>query len=82
MTVPEELQNVLRIDPEIMHGKLCFTGTRVPLTVFLDNMEEGMGINEFIHEYPSVTREQASAIVTWEQRNLKQSIGIESISAR
>lgn len=43
MTVPAGLEHVLRIDPEIMHGKLCFAGTRVPITIFLDNAADGMG---------------------------------------
>lgn len=67
MTIPAELSSVLKVDPEIMHGNLCFSGTRVPLTVFLDNLEEGMGLDEFVQEYPSVTHDQASAVLRWEQ---------------
>ena len=40
MIVPRGLEHVLKIDPQIMHGALCFAGTRVPLTVFLDNLKE------------------------------------------
>jgi len=77
MTIPAELIEVLRIDPEIMHGKLCFAGTRVPLAVFLDNLEEGMGLDEFVEEYPSVTREQAGAVLRWEQKQARRTIGLE-----
>jgi uncharacterized protein (DUF433 family) len=79
MTIPAELKSVLKSDPEIMHGKLCFTGTRVPLTVLLDNLEEGMGLDEFVEEYPSVSREQAFAVLRWEQQQTRKAIGLEFI---
>ena len=76
MTIPTELASVLSIDPEVMHGKLCFRGTRVPLTVLLDNLEEGMGLDEFVEEYPSVTREQAGAVIRWEQVQIRRAVGL------
>lgn len=79
MTIPKELEKVLSINPNVMHGKPCFTGTRVPLTVLLDNLEEGMGLDEFVQEYPSVTREQAGAVIKWEQWQIRQSVGLELI---
>jgi uncharacterized protein (DUF433 family) len=63
MVVPVGLEKVLRIDPEIMHGDLCFIGTRVPLTVLLDNLDEGMSVDEFVEEYPSVSMAQALEVV-------------------
>jgi uncharacterized protein (DUF433 family) len=78
MTIPIELNEVLKVDPEIMHGTLCFTGTRVPLTVFLDNLADGMGLDEFVEEYPSVTRDQASTVLKWEKQQIRKAIGIAS----
>jgi uncharacterized protein (DUF433 family) len=77
MTVPKGLEHVLKVDPQIMHGKLCFAGTRVPLTIFLDNLENGMGIDEFLTNYPTITREQAQAVLGWENRALRQAAGIQ-----
>jgi uncharacterized protein (DUF433 family) len=77
MTIPKGLEDVLCIDPDVMHGKPCFKGTRVPLAVLMDNLEEGMGLDEFVLEYPTVTREQAQTVVAWEQRNLKQLVGLD-----
>ena len=62
--VPAGLENVLSIDPEVMHGDLCFVGARVPLTVLLDNLDEGMGVDEFVEEYPSVSKSQVLKIVS------------------
>ncbi len=80
MTIPAELKEIFRVDPEIMHGKLCFTGTRVPLAVLLDNLADGMGLEEFVEEYPSVTREQASAVMRWEQNQTRKTFGLEYVS--
>lgn len=63
-----------------MHGQLCFTGTRVPLTVLLDNLSEGMGVDEFLTEYPSVRRDQAMAVVAWQQKELREKIGLDLAS--
>lgn len=76
MSIPAELEDVLNVNPSIMHGKHCFRGTRVPLTVLLDNLEEGMGLDEFVEEYPSVTREQTGAVIKWEQEALKRAVGL------
>jgi uncharacterized protein (DUF433 family) len=60
-----------------MHGKLCFAGTRVPLTIFLDNMADGMSLEEFLINYPSITREQARAVLSWEREAIKHAAGIQ-----
>jgi uncharacterized protein (DUF433 family) len=66
MTVPKGLEHILKVDPQIMHGTPCFTGTRVPLTIFLDNMADGMSLEDFSRNYPSITREQIRAVIEWE----------------
>ncbi len=67
MRVPEGLESVLSIDPEIMHGELCFKGTRVPVEVFFGNQTEGMGAEEFVAAYPTVERHQVDAVIAWQQ---------------
>ncbi len=47
------------IDPEIMSGGPCFTGTRVPVRVLLDYIEGGDTLNQFLAQYPAVSRAQA-----------------------
>jgi len=79
MTVPSGLEKVLSVDSEIMHGDLCFAGTRVPLTVWLDNLTEGMGIDEFLKHYPTVQRSQIEAVVRWEHDKIKQAAGFQLI---
>jgi len=75
MVVPQGLEHVLKIDPEIMHGKLCFAGTRVPLTIFLDNLVDGMSVEEFLHNYPTVTQTQIQAVLEWENTDIRRGGG-------
>ena len=51
-------QTVVKIDPEIMSGAPCFVGTRVPIQNLIDYLEGGDSIDEFLEDFPSVTREQ------------------------
>ena len=48
-------------DPEIMGGRAVFIGTRVPVTCLVDNLVEGMDLEGFLENYPTITREQAVA---------------------
>jgi uncharacterized protein (DUF433 family) len=47
--------------PEILGGTPVFRGTRVPLQNLLDYVEGGDTLDEFLDDFPSVTREQAIA---------------------
>jgi uncharacterized protein (DUF433 family) len=50
---------VVTINPEIMHGTPCFTGTRVPVQTLLDYIEAGDTLGKFLEAFPRVSREQA-----------------------
>jgi uncharacterized protein (DUF433 family) len=80
MTVPDGLESVLKIDPQIMHGKICFAGTRVPLTIFLDNLKDGMGVDEFLINYPSIRKEQALAVLEWENNAIRRAAGLQLVA--
>lgn len=50
-------------DPEIMGGTPVFVGTRVPVQTLLDYLEAGDPLDEFLEDFPSVTRDQAVAVL-------------------
>ena len=50
-------------DPEIMSGALCFTGTRVPVKNLFDYLEGTSSLEEFLEDFPSVSRERAVAVL-------------------
>ena len=52
---------VVHSDPEIMGGTPVFAGTRVPFQTLLDYIEGGETLDEFLDDFPTVTREQAIA---------------------
>ena len=54
-----DTQNVLSSDPEVQGGAVVFTGTRVPLKNLIDYLEAGDSIEDFLEDFPSVTRDQA-----------------------
>ena len=52
---------VIQSDPEILGGTPVFVGTRVPFQSLIDYLAGGDSLDEFLHQFPSVTREQAQA---------------------
>jgi len=59
---------VVSIDPEIMGGTPCFSGTRVPVQTLLDYIEAGDSIDEFLDGFPSVSKERVVAYLEESKR--------------
>ena len=60
---PEDLKGVVHSDPAIMGGMPVFVGTRVPLQNLIDHLEGDESVGDFLTAFPSVTREQAIAVI-------------------
>jgi uncharacterized protein (DUF433 family) len=43
----------------------------------LDTLEDGDGLNEFLEQWPDVSREQAEAVIHWEQNYARQTFGLD-----
>ena len=50
---------VISIRPDIVSGTPCFVGTRLPIKYLFDYLEAGDDLEEFLDQFPSVTREAA-----------------------
>ncbi len=50
-------------DPDIMSGALCFKGTRVPVQTLFDYLEGSSSLEDFLENFPSVSREAAVAVL-------------------
>ena len=59
MSVQELNQDIVERDPEILGGTPVFRGTRVPIQTLFDYLEAGESLDEFLDDFPTVTREQA-----------------------
>jgi uncharacterized protein (DUF433 family) len=55
--------SIFHSDPDILGGTLVFAGTRVPVRTLLDYLEAGDSLDEFLDHFPSVSREQAIAVL-------------------
>ncbi len=58
-----DLSKIVHADPEIMSGEPVFVGTRVPVRNLLDYLEGGDSLEDFLENFPSVSREQAIAFL-------------------
>jgi uncharacterized protein (DUF433 family) len=56
-----ESSSVVHRDPDILGGTPVLVRTRVPIRTLLDYLEAGDPLDEFLEDFPSVTREQAVA---------------------
>ena len=54
-------KSVVHSDPEILGGTPVFIGTRVPLRNLIDYLEGGHSLDEFLDDFPSVSRDKAIA---------------------
>ena len=48
-------------DPQIMHGTVCLRGTRIPVSVVLDNLAAGEAPEHILEQYPSLKPEHILA---------------------
>jgi uncharacterized protein (DUF433 family) len=52
-------------DPTICHGQACIRGTRIPVSVVLDNLAAGLAPRQIVESYPTVTVDDVSAAVAY-----------------
>ncbi len=58
-------QNHITVDPSVCHGKACIKGTRIMVSVILDNLAAGLSTDEIIQSYPSLDKESVQAAITY-----------------
>lgn len=49
--------------PDVLGGTPVFSGTRVPVRVLMEHLEAGDRLDDFLDDYPTVSREQAVALL-------------------
>jgi uncharacterized protein (DUF433 family) len=57
------IKDLVEVDPQKMSGTLCFTGRRVPLTHLFDYLKAGDNLDNFLKDFPSVTRDRALGVL-------------------
>jgi len=61
---------VINVDPEILGGTPVFRGTRVPVESLFAHLEKGIGLDEFLDDFPTVSKKQAIEILVLAQKIL------------
>ena len=56
-------QDYITVDPRICHGKACIKGTRIMVSVILNNLVAGLTVDEMLKSYPSLRREAVEAAI-------------------
>ena len=52
-------------DPQVMHGTVCFRGTRIPVSVVLDNLADGETPERILDQFPTLKPEHIPAAIAY-----------------
>lgn len=55
----------ISVDPNVCHGQACIRGTRIMVSVILDNLAAGLKPEEILKDYPSLSAEAIQAAVAY-----------------
>lgn len=58
-------QNYITVDPAICHGQACIKGTRIMVSVVLDNLAAGLSVSEIMNSYPTLTAPAIQAAIAY-----------------
>ena len=61
-------------NPQICHGKACIRGTRIMVSVVLDNLAAGLSQKEILKSYPSLTRQDIDAAIAYAAELARESV--------
>ena len=58
-----DIGNIIESNKDTLGGQVVFAGTRVPVETLFDHLESGISLDEFLEDFPSVSKEQAIALL-------------------
>ena len=58
-------QDRISINPRVLHGRACIRGTRIPVSVVLDNVAAGLDTSGSIQSYPTLTADDIRAALSY-----------------
>jgi uncharacterized protein (DUF433 family) len=65
-----DIRELITTDNEILGGQTVFKGTRVPVESLFDHLEAGISLSQFLEDFPTVSKEQAIALLEWANKLL------------
>ena len=67
-------QGRIVIDPEIHHGDPCIKGTRIPVSIIMGSLADGMTFEEIHHSYSQLTKEDIQAVLAYAADLMQQEV--------
>lgn len=67
-------QERITVDPDICHGKACIRGTRIMVSVILDNLADGIDAAEILKSYPTLEMDDVHAAIAYAAELAKERI--------
>ena len=58
-------RNHIAVDPAVCHGRACIKGTRIMVSVVLDNLATGISEDELLASYPTLTAKDIQAVLDY-----------------
>ncbi len=65
-----DIKNLITVDKDILGGQPVFSGTRVPVETLFDHLEAGASLDEFLDDFPTVSKEQAIGMLDMANNSL------------
>ncbi|MGN6247474.1 MAG: DUF433 domain-containing protein [Ginsengibacter sp.] len=73
----KSLSDFITVDSKIQFGKPVFKGTRIPVESLFWHLEKGISIDDFIKDFPTVSKEQIEAVIEWSAKKFSLPVIIE-----
>lgn len=64
----------ISVDPEIHHGEACITGTRIPVSIIVGSIADGMTFDEILVDYPQLKKDSIKAALAYAADTVRQEI--------
>jgi uncharacterized protein (DUF433 family) len=75
--IPTQLDEVLVQSADTLGGAVRFKGTRIPVNILFDYVLLGGGLDEFLINYPDISKEAAQAVLSWERTQVASRFKLE-----
>jgi uncharacterized protein (DUF433 family) len=73
-----DYKNHIDSNPEIMLGKTCIKGTRIPVDLVVEKYKNGYSIEDLLDAYPRITKNDIDACLYFEEQEIKNALMIHS----
>jgi uncharacterized protein (DUF433 family) len=64
----------ISVDPELHHGEPCIKGTRIPVSIIVGSVADGMSVDEIIDAYPQLRKESIQAALAYAADIVRQEV--------